>query len=285
MSEVRTRDEAIGAVDRALQDWAVTFTGVLTQAGAAVSGARSTAEQAVNQWASKVAAIEAILSAAAEGDRRRLEAELVRARARHDRARRASVKIADIASAVIQLARLHAAGGVSMAGAARGKLSAMSGALEGYRSGGGMSGGGGMGGAGAAPSRSAGVNGAHSSLVGMGLSDLDVGAADLADTPIQGEFGRGGASRADYRWAVQAWSDIVGPGVANGMTRDDFAARDERNGAQPLRRTTDVHDMFLGTDRIRVDRRADGSLNVVNGRHRLQIARDLGIKTLPGQVS
>jgi hypothetical protein len=76
----------------------------------------------------------------------------------------------------------------------------------------------------------------------------------------------------------------VGPGVAAGKTREDFAARDARSNAQPLRRTADVYDMFLGSDRIRVDRRPDGSMDVVNGRHRLLIARELGIKTLPGQV-
>jgi hypothetical protein len=124
-----------------------------------------------------------------------------------------------------------------------------------------------------------------------GLADVDVSSADLNENPIldedraRGTFGKGGLSRADFRWAVQTWHDTVGPGVASGKTRDDFAERDTRSNAQPLRRTADVYDMFLGTDRIRADRRPDGSLNIVNGRHRLLIARELGIKSLPGQLS
>lgn len=84
---------------------------------------------------------------------------------------------------------------------------------------------------------------------------------------------------------MQTWNDVVGPGVEGGKTRDDFVRRDAQSNAAPLRRTADVYDMFLGSDRIRVDRQPDGSLNVINGRHRFQIARELGIKTLPGQVS
>lgn len=52
-----------------------------------------------------------------------------------------------------------------------------------------------------------------------------------------------------------------------------------------LRRTADAYDMFLGdTDRIRLSRDADGRLDVVNGRHRIIVARDLGIKHLPGTI-
>ena len=278
MPEVRTRDEAISLVDRAFHEWVRTLTGVLTQANAVASGACADAERVVSRCGSKVSALEAALATADGDDGRRLNAELVRTRALHDQVRRASVRISDVATAVRQLNRAHESYGTSQAAAARSQLAAMSRAIEGYR-GGGVGGGAG----GSAPDSA--NTGRSSQPSSFGLSDVDVSAADLADTPIQGEFGRGGASRADYRWAVQTWSDTVGPGVAKGMTRDDFAARDQRIGAPPLRRTVDVHDMFLGTDRIRVDRRADGSLNIVNGRHRLQIARDLGIRSLPGQVS
>ena len=106
----------------------------------------------------------------------------------------------------------------------------------------------------------------------------------LDDDKAKRTFGKGGLSRADYRWAVQTWNDVVGPGVANGQQREAFVERDAQSNAVPLRRTADVYDMFVGSDRIRADRRADGSINIINGRHRFQIARELGIKTLPGQV-
>ena len=120
-------------------------------------------------------------------------------------------------------------------------------------------------------------------LPGNGLSDLDVAQAGFADNPITGTFGRGGLTRADYRWAVSTWDELVRPGLDRGMTRDDFAARDAASGAPPLRRTADVYDMFLGGDPIRVERRSDGSIAVINGRHRLRIAGELGITRLPAR--
>jgi hypothetical protein len=162
----------------------------------------------------------------------------------------------------------------------------MSRALEGYRSGGAVLGDGGLGGERVSTGPAGG-----GPFADMSLAELDVSAADLEENPIlDGDsscetFGRGGLSRADYRWAVQTWNDTVGPCVASGKTREDFAERDARSNAKPLRRTADVYDIFLGSDRIRADRRPDGSLNIVNGRHRMLIARELGITHLPGQMS
>ena len=249
MAEVRTRDEAIASVERAFQAWAQNFTGILIQATAVVNGARAEAEQVLRRCAVRVASIEQALPAADADSRRRLEAELVRARASHERARRAALRIADVEAGVASLNRSHANGDESRAAAARAQLAIMARGIEGYRNGraGSSVDGDSAGGKTYAASPASGE-----SLASLGLSDVDVTSADLADTPILGEFGRGGASRSDYRWAVQTWSDTVGPGVAKGMTRADFAARDARNGSPPLRRTADVYDMFVGDNRIRV---------------------------------
>lgn len=278
MSEIRTRDEAIAAVDRAFAVWATTVTGVLTQAKVVADNAQAEAERVVRRRAAVVSALEARLSAADEDNKRRLRAEMVQASAVLDQARRASVRIADVAVGVGQLVSSHGRYGTAQVAAARGQLATMCRAIERYRAEGV---GGGSGGSGVP---SGGARGSFD-LSSVGLSEVPVSSPDLLDTSGQQAFGRGGATRADYRWAVQTWIDTVGPGVAKGMTRDDFAARDKRNAAPDLRRTADVYDMFLGVDRIRVNRRPDGSVNIVNGRHRLQIARDLGIKSLPGQVS
>lgn len=283
MTEVRTRDEAIASVDQALRAWSSNVTALLIQAHSAAYDAKDYVEEIVRKRANEVAAIEALLVAADDERRRHLQAKLVRAKETHESARRASVRVNDVAASVTQLSRTHTTVATSQVASARAQLSAMSRALEGYRSGGA---GIGSGGSGSTSTASAG----GSALARMGLADLDVSFAQLDENPIldsnrpKATFGRGGLSRADYRWAVQTWNDTVGPGIANGKTREDFAERDARLNAQPLRRTADVYDMFLGTDRIRADRQSDGSLNIVNGRHRLLIARELGIKNLPGQV-
>jgi hypothetical protein len=284
MTEVRTRDEAIASVDQALQAWSSNVTALLIQAHSAACDAKDYVEGVVRRRANEVAAMEALLVAADDERRRQLQAKLVRAKEAHESARRASVRVSDVAASVTQLSRTHTTVATSQVASARAQLSAMSRALEGYRSGGA-----GIGGGGSGSTSTAKAGG--SALASMGLADLDVSFAQLDENPIldsnrpKATFGKGGLSRADYRWAVQTWNDTVGPGIANGKTREDFAERDARLNAPPLRRTADVYDMFLGTDRIRADRQSDGSLNIVNGRHRLLIARELGIKNLPGQVS
>lgn len=285
MTEVRTRDEAIASVDQALQLWSRNVTGVLTQAQNAARVARAEVESIVRKCSNDVAALEALLVAADEEQRRLLQAKLVRARDAHERAEQASARVNEVDARLSLLNRTHITTATSQVSSARAQLAAMSRALDVYRSAGaGFGGGGGSRGGSAAA-----VGGG--ALVGVGLSDLEVDSADLDDNPIldddrsQGTFGKGGLSRADYRWAVQTWNDTVGPGVAGGKTREDFVERDSQSGAKPLRRTADVYDIFLGSDRIRADRQPDGSLDIVNGRHRLLVARELGIKTLPGEVS
>lgn len=283
MTEVRTRDEAIALVDRALHAWSTSLSGVLEQARAAVRAACEEADRTVRQRANEVAAIEAVLSSAEPKKQRALESELARTRESSDRARLAQTRIENVASAVGQLLRAHVTITTTQVAGARAQLSAMSRALDGYRSTGLSYGGGSSG----SPAPSGGVPTATDRTP---LTDLDVSTATFDDNPLldddwaHGRFGKGGLTRADYRWAVQTWNDTVGPGVAGGKTRDAFADRDARTNARPLRRTADVYDLFLGSERIRADRRPDGSLNITNGRHRLVIAQELGIKYLPGEV-
>jgi hypothetical protein len=284
MTEVRTRDEALASVDQALQAWSSDMTGILVQAQSAVVAARSEIESALRMSANHVAALEAHLSAENEADRKRVQGRLSRAKEALENARRAHARVAQVQASVSQLNRAHVSTTSQQVSSARAQLSTMSRALDRYRSSAAGTGGGAQTSTGPASSPTA-------AIAGVGLAELDVSSAALGDNPIldddrsEGTFGKGGLSRADYRWAVQTWNDTVSPGVAGGKTRADFVERDARSNARPLRRTADVYDIFLGSSRILVDRRPDGSLNVINGRHRLMVAQELGIKTLPGQVS
>jgi len=287
MAVVHTRDEAIAAVDRALQRWATEMTGLVVQAQTTVSVASDHVQAAVRKCRNQVAAIQALLGAASEEQRGDLQAQLAKAKDAQERAGRARDRVGDVEARVARLGRTLTGATSSQLPEARAQLRAMSRALDGYRAGGIASGGGSAPGGNKTGLR----NGDRgSALAGVGLAELDVGSADMDENPILDDdkakrtFGKGGLSRADYRWAVQTWNDVVGPGVANGQQREAFVERDAQSNAVPLRRTADVYDMFVGSDRIRADRRADGSINIINGRHRFQIARELGIKTLPGQV-
>lgn len=279
MAEVRTRDEALAATGQALGRWLSNAAGVLVQAAAAAEGAVDAAEREVRHKASQVSALNALLKAPHdEHESRALHAKLREAQGAHRVACQAAQQIAAIRSRVNALQRSHAQSAEATVSAARADLLRRASELGSYRS---VGGGGGGGASAGSPGPS---GGGGSWMSSMGLSSIDVGSVDFSDNPIQGEFGRGGATRADYRWAVQTWDEIVGPGVEKGMTRDDFVARDTARGAPPRRRSADVYDMFTGDDRIRLSRRVDGSFDVIGGRHRLAVARELGIKSLPGQV-
>lgn len=122
-----------------------------------------------------------------------------------------------------------------------------------------------------------------SAFAAQGLEFVDLADVDFSDNPVLGEFGRGGASEEDYQWAVQTWADTIQPGIQQGKTRDDFAAADAANNAEPLRRQADAYDMFM-SDPIRLSRQANGTYGVIGGRHRIDMARRLGIGSLPAVI-
>ena len=137
--------------------------------------------------------------------------------------------------------------------------------------------------AGSRPTSARGTTRSDSWLSPFGLSMVDVASLDLSDNPILGDFGRGDLHRSDYEWLVSTWSETVGPGVASGMCRDDFAVMDARSGAAAGRRTVDVFDIFLTSDPIHLSHRPDGSIDIGGGRHRISIAKALGIRSLPAR--
>ncbi len=287
MTEVRTRDEALAAIDAGLARWAGAATDVLAQAMAAAGGAQAAAEAEAVGRSRRVAELADLLASLGPEEKLRpvAAADLAAARESLAAARQAVTRLADVAARTAALQRSQAANTAGFVAAARGDLALRGGELGAYRGASDRTGGLAGPGAGSAvaPGPLSGTAGA-AWLAGNGLSDLDVAQAAFADNPVTGAFGRGDVTRADYRWALSTWDETVRPGLEQGLTRDDFAARDAARGAPPLRRTADVYDMFLGSDPIRVERRRDGSVVVLNGRHRIQIAGELGITRLPAEL-
>jgi hypothetical protein len=127
-------------------------------------------------------------------------------------------------------------------------------------------------------------DGGNRSFGRAGLEEVDISKTTTADNPIL-DAGKGGATAADYVWAVQAWDSVVRPSVAGGATREDFERRDSERDAPAFRRLADVYDLFLGeSDRIVLSRGSDGILTVTNGRHRIEAARRVGVTSLPAKV-
>ncbi|MFC9420041.1 ParB N-terminal domain-containing protein [Bacillus mobilis] len=131
--------------------------------------------------------------------------------------------------------------------------------------------------------RDSGTSELDSFLAQKGMRKVQIEAATFADNPILSWR----ASPADYAWACEKWDRVVSKAISQGQGRDDLVQRDNSSGATPdsMRNLADVWDIFLGSEAIRLDAKADGSYEVINGRHRLQIARNLGITHLPALVS
>lgn len=299
MTEVRTRDEALAAVEASLVRWAEMSAGALRQALASAGAAQSGAEAEVALRAQRVAQLTDALAVMRDDEPLRgvAAADLARAKESLESGKRAAADIAGVAMRVAELLRSQVKNGQSFAEAARADLARRGSDLAAYRQAAARAGTihpfGNFGGSGhplgglalgvATSSDSAGCASGTPWMAERGLADVDVNLADYSDNPITGKFGRGDLARTDYRWAVTAWDEVIRPGLDKGMTREDFAARDVTRGAQPPRSYVEVYDMFLGADFIRIDQRLDGTLHVANGRHRIEIARELGVTRLPAR--
>ena len=93
------------------------------------------------------------------------------------------------------------------------------------------------------------------------------------------------ASPEDVAWVVERWDSVVSRVVARGGSPEELQARDERDGMLGTRRRlAGVWETFLGTEPIRIEVRTDGSVHVLDGRHRIEAARRLGVAKLPAQI-
>lgn len=279
MSVIRTEDQVLAQLQDALVAWSQGSSAAARQAAGAVGRLRELAERTRQQHAQRLTA-----AIAAERDAGRLSLATRAATDAQTNHLASIIEHYDDLMTRLEAARRRLDGPTASAVfAARADLSRRRRHLEQYRAGGG---GQGITGAVAVPSPGAAASSPDESLVARGLEEVPLDEISFADNPLVGDFGRGGNTLTDYRWALETWETTVRSGIAAGMTRDDFAQRDAQRSAVPLRRTADVYDMFLGdTDRIRLSLRPGGGYEVTNGRHRIQAARDLGLYSLPASVS
>jgi len=278
MPAIRTEDEALVHLQHALIGWREASSGALREAAVVLRSLRDGAEQTQQSHARRLAAIAAAEQGA--GQLRLATAAAAEAQMSH----LASIvnRYADLLASLEAARRRFDGQTVSAVPAAIADLDRRHRHLEDYR----ITGGGPRSVGESVPMNAGSLqSGYQTVLAACGLSEVPLAEISFADNPILGDFGRGGATMADYRWAVETWETTVRPGVAAGLSRDDFALRDSERSAPPLRRTADVYDLFLGdTDRLRLGRQPNGGYDVIGGRHRVQVARDLGLQSLPASV-
>ena len=127
-----------------------------------------------------------------------------------------------------------------------------------------------------APAASSGVKDAH-------VKDVQLSAIDTSDREISAADYQKGYSPDDLKWAYHALHEVVMPGVAAGHGRDYFARRDAAEGRQGTRSYSDTFGGFFGDDAIRLERRGDKYV-VTNGYHRIWIAKQMGLQSVPARV-
>lgn len=116
-----------------------------------------------------------------------------------------------------------------------------------------------------------------------GIHDVDLQAIDSSDREIAPDAFNKGYSVEDLKWAFHALHEVVLPALASGLGEDYFRQRDAREARQGVRSYSDTFSGFLGGDAICLAPR-NGSYTVVNGYHRIWVAREMGLSRVPARV-
>jgi hypothetical protein len=103
--------------------------------------------------------------------------------------------------------------------------------------------------------------------------------------PVQSrsEFER--VSYEQVEWGIDRLKSVVEPAVGMGKGLEYFEARDRAEGLSGERSNAGVFRWFYGENTaMKVRTGSDGTGELINGRHRLFVARRMGIDSLPMDV-
>lgn len=126
------------------------------------------------------------------------------------------------------------------------------------------------------------VPGAPAGYASVPLALID--ASTNSTVTGRGSFGKG-YSPEDLSWAYTTLREQVLPAMSAGHGLDYFQARDQAEGRMGARSYTDTFLGFFGDNNaIRLERQADGTFRVGNGFHRIWVAQQLGLDTIPAKI-
>jgi hypothetical protein len=125
--------------------------------------------------------------------------------------------------------------------------------------------------------------GGENEWVDKGIVDVPVTQIDLSDSWVKGEQDFKKVSPQEVRRGFQTLEKDVKPAVAKGATGDDFRVLDQNRGQEYANGSQRVYDAFYGNDSIRLEK-VGNQYRVINGYHRLFIAKEMGIELVPARV-
>jgi hypothetical protein len=117
-----------------------------------------------------------------------------------------------------------------------------------------------------------------------GTREVPLDQIDLSDSTVHGP---GDFTKVPYDEVVAGLRTLeseIRPAVARGADGDYFARLDAQRGLDYAHGTRRIYDAFYGDTAIHLERRGAG-YGVINGFHRLYVARALGITSLPARVA
>jgi hypothetical protein len=111
-----------------------------------------------------------------------------------------------------------------------------------------------------------------------GFMMVPLSAIDDSDSKIidASDFGKG-YSPQDLKWAHNAFIDVVLPTLSHGGSIDELRARDAAEGRVGVRSYADTYSGFLGDSAIKIN----GDMTVSNGYHRIWVAKQMGLDSVP----
>ena len=119
--------------------------------------------------------------------------------------------------------------------------------------------------------------------VELGMVDVSLDAIDLSDSWVKGT---GDFHKVPYGTMVEGvrnFKGIVQPAVKQGANGDYFSEMDRRAGLDYEHGYRRLYDAFYGSEPIRLNKMGD-RYTVTGGYHRLMVARELGLETIPASV-
>jgi hypothetical protein len=114
--------------------------------------------------------------------------------------------------------------------------------------------------------------------------DVSVRDIDLSDTWVHGKDDFHKVSYDEVVDGFRLLNQAVRPAVDRGADGDYFSKLDEQAGRPYQQGYRRVYDAFYGQSAIRLEF-VDGVYRVINGFHRLYVAKQLGLSTVPAIVA
>ena len=127
------------------------------------------------------------------------------------------------------------------------------------------------------------TTGGRAQWIDTGMHDVPLESIDVSDSSVHSESG---FQKVSHEEMVRGFQDLereVRPAVEQGADGEHFRSLDEQHGLDYQHGCHKVYEAFYGSDAIRLNKVGD-SYEVVNGYHRLYVAEELGLDTVPARV-